>query len=41
MNKHALVVSGVIIATALTRLIPHPLNFAPIGAISLFGAELT
>lgn len=38
MNKHVLVVSGVIIATALTRLIPHPLNFAPIGAISLFGA---
>ena len=38
MNKYVLVVSGVIITTALTRLIPHPLNFAPIGAISLFGA---
>ncbi len=38
MNKRLLIVSGVILAAALTRLIPHPLNFAPLGAMSLFGA---
>ncbi len=27
-----------IIAAALSRLIPHPANFAPIGAMALFGA---
>lgn len=38
MNKRLLVVSGIILAASLTRLIPHPLNFAPLGAMSLFGA---
>ncbi len=38
MNKRFLIVSGIILAAALTRLIPHPLNFAPLGAMSLFGA---
>ena len=38
MNKRILIVSGVILAAALTRLFPHPLNFAPLGAMSLFGA---
>lgn len=38
MNKRFLIISGVILAAALTRLIPHPLNFAPLGAMSLFGA---
>ncbi len=31
------VLIGMILAAALTRLIPHPPNFAPIGALALFG----
>jgi hypothetical protein len=38
MNKRTLVIGGIILAAALSRLIPHPLNFAPLGAMSLFGA---
>ncbi|MEQ9309606.1 MAG: DUF6580 family putative transport protein [Balneolaceae bacterium] len=38
MNKRLLVLSGLILAAAISRLIPHPYNFAPIGAMSLFGA---
>ncbi|MBO6794472.1 MAG: hypothetical protein JJ895_11215 [Balneolaceae bacterium] len=38
MNKRTLVIGGVILAAALSRLIPHPLNFAPLGAMSLLGA---
>lgn len=38
MNKRFIVISGLIIAAAVSRLIPHPYNFAPIGAMSLFGA---
>lgn len=37
-NKRILVLSGFIIVAALSRLIPHPYNFAPMGAMSLFGA---
>lgn len=29
---------GLILAAALTRLLPHPYNFTPIGAMGLFGA---
>ena len=29
--------AGVIIAAALSRVIPHPPNFAPIGALGIFG----
>ncbi|MDR1517653.1 MAG: hypothetical protein LBS52_06135 [Dysgonamonadaceae bacterium] len=32
------VVSGMILLAALSRLIPHPANFAPIGGMALFGA---
>jgi len=32
-----LVLVGMILAAAATRLIPHPPNFAPIGAMALFG----
>lgn len=32
------VISGMILLAALSRLIPHPANFAPIGGIALFGA---
>lgn len=38
MNKRFLILSGIILAAAISRLIPHPYNFAPIGAMSLFGA---
>jgi hypothetical protein len=38
MNKRFLILSGLILAAAISRLIPHPYNFAPIGAMSLFGA---
>ena len=31
------VLIGMILAAALSRLIPHPPNFAPIGALALFG----
>ncbi len=38
MNKRFIILSGLILAAAVSRLIPHPYNFAPIGAMSLFGA---
>lgn len=38
MNKRLLVLSGLILAAAISRLIPHPYNFAPIGAMAIFGA---
>ena len=38
MNKRFLIVAGILLAAALTRLLPHPMNFAPLGAMSLFGA---
>lgn len=37
-KKRFLVLSGFIIIAALSRIIPHPYNFAPIGAMSIFGA---
>ena len=37
INKHQLIIILIIIAAALTRLIPHPPNFTPITAIALFG----
>lgn len=35
-----LVVSSLILAAALTRLLPHPPNFTPITAVALFGGTL-
>jgi hypothetical protein len=32
------VISGMILLAALSRLIPHPANFAPVGGMALFGA---
>lgn len=32
-----LVLAGLILAAALTRLLPHPPNFSPVAAIALFG----
>ena len=38
MNKKNIVVlSGIILAAAFSRLIPHPTNFAPLGAMAIFG----
>jgi hypothetical protein len=37
-KKRFLVLSGFILIAALSRIIPHPYNFAPIGAMSIFGA---
>jgi hypothetical protein len=38
MNKNnILVISGIILVAAFSRLIPHPTNFAPLGAMALFG----
>lgn len=35
MNRF-LLLTGMILAAALSRFVPHPVNFAPIGAIALF-----
>ncbi len=32
------VISAIILVAAISRLIPHPANFAPIGGMALFGA---
>jgi hypothetical protein len=37
-KKRFLVLSGFIFIAALSRIVPHPYNFAPLGAMSLFGA---
>lgn len=37
-KKRFLVLSGFIVIAALSRIVPHPYNFAPMGAMSLFGA---
>jgi hypothetical protein len=31
------VVTGIVLAAAALRIVPHPMNFAPIGALALFG----
>jgi hypothetical protein len=38
MKTRAAVLVGMILLVALARLVPHPPNFAPVGAIALFGA---
>ena len=38
MSKHRLtVLIGVVLAAAMSRLIPHPPNFTPVAALALFG----
>lgn len=37
-QKRILILAAIIAAAALTRLIPHPMNFAPLGAMALFGS---
>lgn len=36
--KRLFVIGGIILIASITRLIPHPMNFAPLGAMALFGA---
>jgi len=38
MNCRSLALVGLVIVAALTRLLPHPPNFAPITAMAIFGA---
>ncbi|MDR1739330.1 MAG: hypothetical protein LBR45_01045 [Bacteroidales bacterium] len=38
LNLRFGIVSAIILLAALSRLIPHPINFAPIGGMALFGA---
>ena len=37
-KKRFLVLTGFIVIAAISRMIPHPYNFAPMGAMSIFGA---
>jgi hypothetical protein len=37
LDKKTIVVSILVLVAALTRLLPHPFNFSPIGAMALFG----
>jgi hypothetical protein len=37
MNSRFFVIAGMILAAAVTRLVPHPWNFTAIGAMALFG----
>lgn len=37
-KKRILVLSGFILIAAISRVFPHPYNFAPMGAMAIFGA---
>ena len=37
LRRRTLVITGIVLAAAAMRLAPHPMNFAPIGALALFG----
>jgi hypothetical protein len=37
LHARTLVVTGIVLAAAALRMAPHPRNFAPIGALALFG----
>jgi len=38
LSPRFIVLIGLVFAAAMTRLLPHPPNFAPFGALALFGA---
>lgn len=38
-SRSVLVIFGLVIVAALSRVVPHPYNFAPIGAIALFAGR--
>jgi hypothetical protein len=37
LHPRTLVITGIVLGAAALRLAPHPMNFAPIGALALFG----
>jgi hypothetical protein len=37
-NKRFAIITGFIVLAVLSRVLPHPYNFTPLGAIALFGA---
>jgi uncharacterized protein DUF6580 len=37
IHPRAALIAGIVVAAAALRIVPHPLNFAPIGALALFG----
>ena len=37
IHPRAALVTGIVLASAALRILPHPINFAPIGALALFG----
>lgn len=37
IHPRTAVVTGIVLAAAALRIAPHPMNFAPIGALALFG----
>jgi hypothetical protein len=37
LHPRTLAIAGMVLAAAAIRLAPHPMNFAPIGALALFG----
>lgn len=37
LHPRTLAITGIVLAAAALRLAPHPMNFAPIGALALFG----
>jgi len=37
LHPRTLVITGIVFAAAALRVAPHPMNFAPIGALALFG----
>jgi hypothetical protein len=37
IHPRAALVTGIVLAAAVLRILPHPMNFAPIGALALFG----
>jgi uncharacterized protein DUF6580 len=37
IHPRAAAITGIVLVAALLRILPHPINFAPIGALALFG----
>ena len=37
IHPRAALITGIVLAAAALRIVPHPMNFAPIGAVALFG----
>src|ERR1700674_1911304 len=37
IQARAALITGIVIAAAVLRIAPHPINFTPIGALALFG----